>query len=90
MSTKKSVAVQLGSFNRVIQLDCSTNDCSTERELLVKEIRAAYGERIKPSDRLTIQIKDKEWDGMFVDFFGDQVEDRSIFRVIVEKTEVRI
>ena len=88
MATKKTVAVQLGEFNRVIQLDC-TQSGVTEREVLLSEVRAAYGDRISITDRLTLQIKDIEWQGMFIDFFGDNVKDRSIFKVLVEKSEVR-
>ena len=89
MAAKKTVAVQLGEFNRVIQLEC-TQSGVTERERLLLEVRAAYGDRINPTDRLTLQIKDHEWQGMFIDFFGDDIEDRSIFRVLVEKSEVRL
>ena len=54
------------------------------------EVRAAYGDGINPTDHLTLQIKDHKWQGMFIDFFGDDIEDRSIFRVLVEKSEVRL
>ena len=49
MASKKTVAVQFGDFNQVIRFDCSRSDVS-EREALLLEIRAAYGEgRIKPA-----------------------------------------
>ena len=47
-----------------------------------------HGDRIKPTDRITLQIKDNEWQGVFIDFFfGGDVDDRSIFRVLVEKSQ---
>ena len=68
MATKKTVAVQFGDFNRVIHLDCTCKEIS-EREALLLPIRATYGDRIKPADRITLQIKDDEWQRMFIDFF---------------------
>ena len=53
---KKVVAVQLGDFNIVIQFNCSTSEGLTKQELLLRKVRAAYSDRIKLSDRLTIQI----------------------------------
>ena len=84
MATTKTVVVQLGNFNRVIQFGSGDSGGATDHDLLLKEVRTAYKERIGPKDSLTLQIRDKEWDGMFVDFFGDDVEDRSIFRIVLE------
>ena len=53
------------------------------------DVRAEYGDQINPTDCLTLQIKDHECQGMFIDLFGDDIEDRIIFRVLVEKSEVR-
>ena len=91
MASKKRVAVQLGEFNRVIEFDCTHTGVS-ERETLLLKVRAVYSDRIKPTDCLTLQIqsKDQDWHGMFFDFVDDGVDDRSIFRVLVEKAEVRL
>ena len=86
---KKSVVVQCGTFNRVVGFETSVTDTGrSERELLEEAIRAAYSERISPSDRLTLQIKSDEWDGMLIDFFDDHVQDRMKLTVVVEKVEV--
>ena len=85
MASTKSVLVQLGDFSRVIQLDSSPCGPATEKELLLVKIRAVYSERIQADDRVTLQRKDDSWGGMFVDFFGDVIEDRSVFKVVVEK-----
>ena len=76
------VAVKLSDFNRVIQFKSSTSEGLTERDLLLKEVRAAYSDRIKlkPSNCLMIQIKHKDWQGKFIDFSADEVEDTSIFQ----------
>ena len=33
-------------------------------------------------------MKDEDWGGVFVDFFAETVQDRSMFKVVVEKDEV--
>ena len=39
-------------------------------------------------DRLTLQLQQKEWgDGAFVDYFGTEIEDGSVLRLIVEQSE---
>lgn len=87
----KTVLVQLGTFSRVVEFECSRNRLSggaTERELLIERIRAAYSERVEAADRLTLQVQRKEWgDGVFVDYFGSEIEDKSIIRLVVEKPE---
>ena len=83
----KKVVVQFGSFNRVIHVVSGENN---EREVLLKQIREVFRERIGTDDRVTLQVKDKEWEGMFIDFFSNEVPDRGVFRVIVEpRAEVR-
>ena len=88
MALRKSVIVQCGRFNRVVSFDVTRGTGKTERELLCDAIRAAYSERIGPHDRLTLQVKSEEWDGMLIDFFGEEIEDRMKMTVVVEKPEV--
>ena len=75
--------MQLGEYSRVIQLDSSPQG-STEKEMLYEKIRAAFCGRIRGDDHLTLQKKDESWGGLFVDFLDDVIEDRSVFRVVVE------
>ena len=88
MAERKSVVVQYGSFNRVVYFDKSDNDNRSEREILKEAIRAAYCERISPSDRLTLQVKCNEWGGMLIDYFDEEVQDKMKLTVIVKKIEV--
>ena len=60
----------------------------TEREILVEQIRASYRGRINFEDDITLQLKDEEWGGEFVDYFGDSVPDRSVVRVVVENNKM--
>ena len=76
MSTTKSVVVQCGAFNRIVSFSTAAPVGRTERELLCEAIRVAYSERIGPNDRLTLQVRSQEWDGMLIDFFGDEIEDK--------------
>ena len=89
-STMKTILVQYGSFNRLVEVDCSPEKTAqaSERTLLIQEIRQAFGERISSEDRITLQLKHVEWDGVFVDYFGDEIQDKSMMRLVVEKAEV--
>ena len=88
MAAMKKVVVQLGGYNRVVHVDC-TNETS-EREALLKRVREAFCDRINiaADDCVTLQIKDDEWQGMYIDFFANDVPDRAVLKVIVERPEV--
>ena len=76
--------MQFGEYNRLVQLDCTRSDVSEKRHFCWRsELRLDKVNRLH-------QIKDSEWQGMLIDFFGDDVEDRSIYKVLVEKCEVRM
>ena len=83
----KTVLTKLASFNRVIHLPAAEKTAN-EGELLIELIRKAYTERIGCDNVVTLQLKDEQWGGVFVDFFDDVVPDRAVFKVIVEKSEV--
>ena len=86
---KKTVLVQFLSFSRKVEFEVpSEMDKKTEREVLVAEIKASYKERITNEDKVTLQIKDEDWGGLFVDFFSENVPDKSVFKIIVEKNQV--
>ena len=84
----KSVLVQLGEFNRVVQFEHCPDAGGTERDSLVIAVRATFSDRINPHDRLTLQVKDDDWGGVFVDCVGDKIPNRSIMKVVLEKPEV--
>ena len=54
--------------------------------MLFEKIKGVYSERIQADDRLALQRKDDSWGGVFVDFFDKVIEDRSFFKVVVEKS----
>ena len=86
---KKTVLVQLDSFNRKITVQCEEG--AIEVDLLLTQVRDAYyKERIQPDDVVTLQVKDTDFDGMFVDFLEGEIVDKSVFRVIIEKAQVKI
>ena len=82
----KNVLVQLGEFSRIIQLVSTALGSSSEKDMLFEKIRGVYSDRIQADDRLTLQRKDDSWGGVFADFFDEVIEDRSVFRVDVEKS----
>jgi len=80
--------VQFGTFNRVVVFECGEGRLAagaSERSLLLDAIRVAYKERIGPNDRLTLQLKSEEWDGMLIDFFQEDIQDRMKLTLVVEK-----
>ena len=81
---RKAVVVQLNNFNRVISFEPNPETQKTEQQLLLDAIREAYRERIGENDSLTLQVKSEEWDGMLIDFFGENIEDRMKFTLVVE------
>ena len=52
------LVLQLGDFNWVVQFDAGKE----EQKSLLMAVHSSYRECIKPDDRLTMQIKDDEWD----------------------------
>ena len=89
MASKKAVLVQLSSFNRKVEFEVPPEGMNkTEREVLLEQIRNSYRERINVEDSITLQVKDKEWGGEFVDDFSDSIPDRSVVRVLVERKKV--
>lgn len=83
--TKKRVLVRFGeNCKSVVPIPCE-NSSSTERDLLEESVAKEFRDLISENDRICLQLKDEEWDGMFVDFREDVVPDRSIFRIVVSK-----
>jgi len=85
MSSEKQVLVQLGSYNRVVTLDCGSLSGATEREAILASIRSAFS--IEQNDTVTLQVKDESWGGAFVDYFKDCVPDKTVFQVVVDKPQ---
>ena len=54
--------------------------------MLFEKIKGVYSEQIQADDRLALQRMDDSWGGVFVDFFYKVIEDRSVFKVVVEKS----
>ena len=83
----KRVLVQLGNYNRIIRVDSASGHLS-EREALISYIRATFSDKIGHEDTITLQMKDENWAGAFVDYFQDTVPDKSVFRAIAENPQV--
>ena len=92
MATVKTVVVQLRDLNRLIQLQITENDEKTEREALLCRIRSKFGTRIDDDDDITLQVQSKieKFQGIFLDYFDDSIEDGSIVKVVLEKKKVCI
>ena len=88
MDGTKQVLVQLGSHNRVVAVQDSVSGSLLEREALISSTRITFSDKIEGDDTITLQLKDEDWGGVFVDYYQDKVPDKSMFRVIVEKPQV--
>jgi len=86
MAAKMTVGVQFSSFCRKFEFEVPPGGDKTKREVLEEQIpvRASFREKINIEDSITLQVLDKDWDGLFFGFFDDTVPDRSVFRIIVE------
>lgn len=61
-----------------------------QRSLLLDAIRVAYKERIGPNDRLTLQLKSEDWDGMLIVFFEVHIQDRMKLTFVVKKVCIHV
>ena len=89
----KTVLVTFEAFNRLVEVVCRIDAPLTEKDLLICEIRKTFSDRIPVDSRLTLQQKNESWGGAFIDYFGDVIEDKSVFKVLVDRpipTQVRI
>ena len=81
----KEVLVQLGERNRVVKLLTDCSGVQSERDLLLTEVRRTFADQLSSSDSITLQIRDISWGGVFVDFFGETIDNRAVFKLVVEK-----
>ena len=82
----EEVLVQIGDHNRVVQFSREASS-GTERECLLAAIKTAYEDKIGEGDKITLQLKNEDWGGFFVDFFRDDVEHKSVLRMLIEKAQ---
>ena len=76
----KKVLVQLGNHYQV--LEEVPADCN--RSQLISTVRTTYADKLSHNTALTLQIEEDAWGGRFIDFFGDEVADKSVFRAIID------
>ena len=82
MALGKKVLVQLGELSRIIELS-STSEGSTERDILISTVKDEFSHWIDQQCPVTLQIRQEsgEWKGMYVDFFDQEIQDKSVFKV---------
>ena len=86
--TTKEVLVKLGERNRVVKLPIDYGGVHSECEMLLTEIRRTFADLLSPSDLITLQICDTSWGNVFVDFFGETIDNRAVFKLVVEREQV--
>ena len=87
MAGVKRVLVQYQEYCRCVVVDPSSADPPTaERNILQKEIPNVFSDVLSETstDQIVLQLKDEEWNGMFVDFTQDEVQDKNVYRVFIK------
>ena len=82
--------VQVNQYSRKISFTQAEGEESSELCLLQQKVREEFKEITNPEDKLTFQMRDKDFGGLFVDYFEDKVPDRAVFKVVIERHQVRI
>ena len=91
MASQKRVLLQFGDHNRCIDVPSATQSSKSEQELLIERVRDVYSDLLPSNCTIFLQVKDEEWEGVFVDYFEGTVPDKSIFRIVTAKpVEVKI
>ena len=80
--------MKLGERNWVVKLPTDYGSVHSEREVLLTKIRHAFADLLSPSDSITLQICNTSWGNVFVDFFGDTIDNRAVFKQVVEREQV--
>ena len=56
--------------------------------MLLTEMTRTFADLLSPSDSIILQICDTSWGNVFVDFFGDTIDNRAVFKLVVERGQV--
>ena len=56
--------------------------------MLLTEIRCTFADLLSQSDLITLQICDTSWGNVIGDFFGETIDNRAVFKLIVEREQV--
>ncbi len=83
--TSKQVLVNFGEHRRVLKIPVGSSSAESEREALLSRIRNEFGHHIPEGASITLQIKDEDWGGVFVDYLEDCVADKSVFNLVIER-----
>ncbi len=80
MESKKTILVTLGELARPVVFAAGDSDDVTRAK---EATRGVFSDTVKPGDRITMQLKDEAWGGVFVDNLSGQIPDRSVLKAIV-------
>ena len=93
MTSGKSVLVQLGELtcSRFIALG-PTSQGSKECDMLISKIKKEFSSWIHPNSQLILQLRHKldKWKGMYTDFFGQEIKDKSALKVMIVQSALVI
>lgn len=79
----KAVLVCFGDNRRVFTISSTLQGTLSERESLLALCRFEFRD-LMPADTctLTLQVKDEDWGGMYIDYTKSHVDDRSTFQLV--------
>ena len=67
--SKVTVLVQVEKYSRKVILQCE--ECSSEFDLLHRQVRDVFKDLIQPDDKLTFQKRDKDFDAYLLTFLKE-------------------
>ena len=91
LSMAKQALVCLGENRRVVTvLSLLPPGLFTERDAFLKEVREQFAVilQLGPKDTITLQQKSERWQGMFVDYMDNSIEDGAVYTLVVTRAEV--
>ena len=84
MATQRTVLVMFGQRTRPVSFETGTSALDTQKALIAS-IKSAFDDQLAPTSSLILQIRDEEWGGVFVDLISQDVPDRSVVKIFVDK-----
>ena len=79
MAEERIVLVTVGELARPVVFTDGQNDDVTE---VKKAALRVFNDVLKVGDRITLQLKNDEWDGVFVDALDGHIPNRSAIKAI--------
>ena len=78
----KKVLVSIGENRRIVSF--SSTPASSDAEILSKAIKETFGDVQKSGQEFYIQVRNKEWGGLFLDVLDQEIVDKAVINVLLK------